>query len=247
MGASYLIRLDDACAEMDCERWRRVEEILDEFKIKPIVAVVPDNQDNELKRQPADPEFWDKVRRWQSKGWSIAMHGHTHVMHVTDQELLVPYYRRSEFAGLSLDQQKTKIKSAWRIFLSQGIEPQIWVAPAHSFDRLTLLALREETSIKVVSDGIAWNTFYEFGFHWIPQQLWKLVSRRSGLWTVCLHPNQMDGRATEALRRHIGSEFQRKIISLNDVELTSRGKSLLGRIYDLVFWFRWRRANPSLH
>jgi hypothetical protein len=28
--------------------------------------------------------------------------------------------------------------------------------------------------------------------------------------------------------------------------LTSRGKSLLGRIYDFVFWFRWRRAHPSL-
>jgi hypothetical protein len=246
MGASYLIRLDDACAEMNGERWRRVEELLDEFEIRPIVAVVPDNQDSELNRQAADPAFWDRVRRWQSKGWAIAMHGHTHVMHATNERLLVPYYKRSEFAGLSLEQQKEKIRAAWRIFLSQGIEPQIWVAPAHSFDRLTLVALREETSIRVVSDGIAWDTFYAYGFHWIPQQLWKLVSRRSGLWTVCLHPNQIDGQAAEELRSHIGGEFRRRIISLNDVALTTRGKSLLGRIYDFVFWFRWRRANPSL-
>src|SRR5258706_11301801 len=88
MAASYLIRLDDACPEMDSERWQRVEEVLDEFKIKPIIAVVPDNQDNDLKRQSIDPVFWDKVRRWQSKGWAIAMHGHTHVMHATNERLL---------------------------------------------------------------------------------------------------------------------------------------------------------------
>jgi predicted deacetylase len=167
-------------------------------------------------------------------------------MHTTNERLLVPYYKRSEFAGLSLDQQKAKIQVAWRIFLSQGIEPRIWVAPAHSFNKLTLIALREETSISVVSDGIAWDTFYEHGFHWIPQQLWKPVSRRSGLWTVCLHPNQMDERAADKLRSDIGGDFLRKVISVDDVALASHKKSLLGRIYDRIFWLRWRRANLSL-
>jgi len=57
MAASYLIRLDDACSEMDSERWQRVEEVLDEFNIKPIIAVVPDNQDSDLRRQSIDPGF----------------------------------------------------------------------------------------------------------------------------------------------------------------------------------------------
>ena len=212
---------------MDGGRWQSVETILDEYNVKPIVAVVPDNRDPELRRQAPDPEFWDKVRRWQAKGWSIAMHGHTHVMHPTDERLLVPYYKRSEFAGLALEEQKTKIRTAWNLFLSQGIEPRIWVAPAHSFNGQTLRALGEETSIRIVSDGIAWNAFYEQGFHWIPQQIWKLTTRKSGLWTVCLHPNQMDDASLSRLRVLIlGGEFRRRIISVNDVLLTPARKSL---------------------
>jgi len=243
MAARYLIRLDDACAEMDCERWQRVEKVLDTFEIRPIVAVVPNNQDSELKRQSADPDFWDKVRRWQSKGWSIAMHGDTHVMHSTNESLLVPYYKRSEFAGLSLEQQKSKIRAAWGAFLSHGVEPRIWVAPAHSFNLLTLKALLEETSIRIVSDGIAWNTFYEHGFHWIPQQMWKFTSRKSGLWTVCLHPNQMDERAVAQLCWDLREEYSQRLISVDDVSLTNRGKSLKGRLYHIYFWSRWRRLN----
>jgi len=245
MAASYLIRLDDACPEMDSERWQRVEDILDEFKIKPIVAVVPDNQDSSLKHQSVDPGFWGKVRRWHSKGWAIAMHGHTHVMHSTNERLLVPYYNRSEFVGLSFEQQKAKLRKAWSFFLSQGIEPRIWVAPAHSFNGLTLKALREETSIRIISDGIAWNTFYEYGFHWIPQQMWNLTPRNSGLWTVCLHPNQMHGSMVTRLRWDIREEFLQRLISVDDVALSRRGKSLLGRLYHFYFWAQWRRSNPS--
>lgn len=245
MSAAYLIRLDDACPEMDCRRWQQVEDVLDEFDVRPIVAVVPDNQDSDLKYQCADPNFWNKVRGWQSKGWAIAMHGHTHVMHATNEKLLVPYYGRSEFAGLPLEQQKGKIRSAWSFLLSQGIEPRIWVAPAHSFNELTLKALREETSIRIVSDGIAWGAFYDRGFHWIPQQIWNFAPRRSGLWTVCLHPNQMDEASMARLRRDIGGEFRRGIVAVEDVPMTTRSKSLRGRAYDLYFWFRWRRAHSS--
>jgi len=245
MAALYLIRLDDACSEMDSARWQFVEEILDEFKIKPIVAVVPNNLDREIKHQPADPDFWSKVRRWQSKGWSIAMHGHTHVMHPTNERLLVPYYQRSEFAGLSLEQQKMKVRIAWSRFLSEGIEPRIWVAPAHSFNCLTLKALHEETSIGIVSDGIAWNTFYEHGFYWIPQQMWSFVPRRSGLWTVCLHPNEMDERSRVRLHHDIGGEFHSRVVAVADVPLIRRRKSLAGRMYHFYFWRKWRRNNPS--
>jgi len=166
-------------------------------------------------------------------------------MHATNERLLVPYYKRSEFAGLSFEHQRAKIRTAWSFFLSQGIEPRIWVAPAHSFNGLTLEALREETSIRIVSDGIAWNTFYEHGFHWIPQQMWKFTSRNSGLWTVCLHPNQMHESVIAQLRRDIREEFLPRLISVDEVSLSSRRKSLRGRLYHLYFWSRWRRLNSS--
>jgi len=45
MSARYLIRLDDASATMNRHKWQLIEGVLDQHAIKPIVAVVPDNQD----------------------------------------------------------------------------------------------------------------------------------------------------------------------------------------------------------
>ena len=242
MSARYLIRLDDACDAMDRHKWDLLERVLDQHGVKPIVAVVPDNQDTELMYAARDPNFWERVRSWAGKGWTVAMHGYTHIMHPTNSNLLVPYYNRSEFAGLCLEEQATKIRSAWRLFMEQGITPEVWVAPAHSFDVVTLKAIRAETSIRVVSDGIAWNAYYEHGFHWIPQQLWRFAERRWGLWTVCLHPNQMTEESIAAFGNTVGASFRVQICSFKDVQLRDSRRSLAERLYHEYFWWRWRTA-----
>lgn len=240
MSARYLIRLDDACDTMDRRRWGLLEAVLDRHGIRPIVAVVPDNRDSALVFDSQDEAFWHKVRAWQSKGWTVAMHGHTHVMHPTRQTLLVPFYERSEFAGLTLEAQRAAIGAAWRHFLAEGVTPEVWVAPAHSFDLLTLRALQAETSIGVVSDGIAFDSWFEHGFQWIPQQMWRIAERRSGLWTVCLHPNEMSEPAIAALDVVLGAQYRTRIICRADVPLRKRRKSLPGRLYHQYFWWRWR-------
>jgi len=242
MSARYLIRLDDACDTMDRGRWDLVEQVLDKHGVMPIVAVIPDNHDRSLMLAGRDVTFWDKVRGWVRKDWSVAMHGYTHVMHPTEAKLVLPFYKRSEFAGLELEAQAGKIRAAWTLFLAQGIEPKIWVAPAHCFDLLTLLALRRETSIRVISDGIAWETYFEHDFHWIPQQMWGLAERASGLWTVCLHPNTMTDAAIHALDKALGGSFHDRLTCFNDVQLSKRNKSALGRLYSIYFWWRWRRT-----
>jgi hypothetical protein len=218
MSARYLIRLDDACDTMDRRKWGLLEEVLDRHAIRPIVAVVPDNQDPALVFNSRDDAFWEKVRGWQAKGWTLAMHGHTHVMQPTRRALLVPFYQRSEFAGLELEAQRAKRRAAV----------------------LTLRALREETSIIVVSDGIALDTYFEHDFYWIPQQMWRMARRRSGLWTVCLHPNEMSEAAIAALDEVIGTGFRGQIIGSAGVRLRKRRKSLLGWAYHQYFWWRWR-------
>ena len=240
MSAKYLIRLDDACHTMDREKWNLIEEICDEFNIKPIVAVVPDNKDPKLKYDDYDESFWDTVRNWQAKGWAIAMHGYTHVMLATDTPLLLPYYKRSEFAGLSYEEQAEKIRSSWNIFKENEIKLKIWVAPAHCFDHITLKALKNETTIRVISDGIAWDLYYEWDFFWIPQQLWELKERSSGLWSVCMHPNLETIESLLNLRKNF-NEFHERIISFEDVDLKPQGKSFLGSLYHRYFWFRRRK------
>ena len=45
MVANYIVRMDDACPTMNSERWDRVERILDNHDIHPVVAVIPDNRE----------------------------------------------------------------------------------------------------------------------------------------------------------------------------------------------------------
>lgn len=245
MSARYLVRLDDACPTMDAAKWRAVEELLDARGIRPLVAVVPDNRDPVLKVDAPDPRFWELVRHWQSKGWTIAMHGYQHQFHNVDRNrLLLPFYDRSEFAGLPYEAQAGKIRASWRMFKDAGVEPTAWIAPAHCFDRLTLDALRAETPIRIVSDGLARTQFFELGFYWLPQQLWSVVPKDSGLWTICLHPNTMTAAQIDDLERSLGtSAIASRLICVHDVELKKRRRSLADRAYSVWFWQRKRLIN----
>ena len=46
--SQYIMRLDDASEYMDVEKWQRMEDLLDKYHIKPIVGVIPDNQDSDM-------------------------------------------------------------------------------------------------------------------------------------------------------------------------------------------------------
>ena len=69
MSARYIMRMDDACPTIDSARWARFEGLFDELGIKPIVAVVPDNQDPDLHRNTPDQKFWDRARAWQDNNY----------------------------------------------------------------------------------------------------------------------------------------------------------------------------------
>jgi predicted deacetylase len=227
---------------MNSDAWRAIEYCLDELGVRPIVAVVPDNQDPELQCDKADPAFWERVRAWQAKGWSIAMHGFRHVYHpVPRKKLVLPFYDRSEFGGLTYEQQASKLRESWRLFKLQDLEPNIWVAPGHCFDQTTLKALRDETPIRIVSDGIACNWYCEDDFYWLPQQLWSLQERRAGLWTVCLHPNSMSERQISELGRQLKCEpFVSRVVGVDDVKLFPRRRTLNDRVFATWFWQRDR-------
>jgi predicted deacetylase len=231
----YIIRLDDACPSMDQKKWARMEEILDKYHIKPIVGVIPDNQDPKCVINQPDENFWDRVSGvWQAKGWAIALHGYQH-KYVTDQGGLVPINQKSEFAGLSLAAQKEKIKKAWQVFQSHNIIPKIWVAPSHTFDINTLKALQQETNIKIISDGIAFKEYYEYGFHWIPQQFWRFRKMPFGTYTICLHPNTMQDKDFESLERTLAMH-QNRFINVQNLELTKRKKTVIEFFLTKIFF-----------
>lgn len=225
---------------MDLRRWTKLEAMFDRLGIRPLVAVVPDNQDPELQVDVPDGGFWDRVRDWQAKGWAVAMHGYQHRFHFVDRKRLVlPFYDRSEFAGLSLDEQAARIRASWQIFQKERVSPRVWIAPAHCFDRTTLAALRAETPIRIVSDGIACDQYQEDDFFWLPQQLWAFTEKSSGLWTICLHPNTMTDRAIEELGNLLASDgILLRLVGVNDLVMRPRRRNFKDKAYSAWFWRR---------
>lgn len=208
MPAEYLIRLDDACPTMDHARWSAIEGIIVRHGIRPIVAIVPDNADPDLMRCPADAGFWERARSWGSLSWSIALHGHRHQLRPSRRGL-VAISTKAEFTGLPWVEQRRRIREGVRILEGHGVRPEVWVAPAHGFDLATLQALREESTIRIISDGFSRRANLHLGFTWLPQQLWQPREMPSGLWTICVHPNEMEDaamrRLDEFLQSHKGS------------------------------------------
>ena len=198
MSAEYLLRLDDACPTMDHGKWDAVEQVLTVRSARPIVAIVPANEDPALVRAAVDPSFWQRARTWARAGWVIGLHGCSHTLRPS-RAGLVPVQARSEFVDLPLDEQRRRIREGVRVFEANGLQAEAWVAPAHGFDMMTLQALRVESQIRLISDGFARRPYSREGFVWLPQQLWRPRDMRSGLWTICLHPNEMDESAVRAL------------------------------------------------
>lgn len=52
------VRLDDITPDMDWERFYKFKALLDQYQVKPLIGVVPDNRDELLKGSgsPMDPE-----------------------------------------------------------------------------------------------------------------------------------------------------------------------------------------------
>jgi predicted deacetylase len=243
MMGRYLIRLDDACPTQDRSRWLQMEALLDSHGLRPIVAIIPDNQDVKLMPSPPDDGFWQRARSWQRRGWAIAQHGYRHLYETTSAGI-VPINRRSEFAGLPFEVQSHRIAEGYRLLRAQGLDPQLWVAPAHSFDHQTLRALQATTPIRTISDGIALAAFQYAGFRWLPQQLWAFKRRPFGLWTICLHPNTMSEQAIEALGKSI-EQHRDSFIDVSEALRGVRPRRLVDRVAEHAF-FALERARRSI-
>ncbi len=204
----YIIRLDDASEHMDLKKWMQIKKLLDKYGIKPIFGIIPNNQDLGLLRYEKVAGFWECMRSWQSDGWVPAMHGYTHVFE-TQSGGINPVNHKSEFAGISIKRQREKIRAGYEKLKSEGIEPSVFFAPAHTFDVNTLKAIYIETPIRVISDTIASDVYYKKPFYFIPQQSGRVRRLPFQTVTFCYHPNRMNGKDFIRLERFLHNN-QRK-------------------------------------
>jgi len=243
MFAKYIIRLDDACPTMKVANWHKLEAIFDQYEIKPIIAVIPFNEDPTLVIDKANVNFWVKVKKWQAKNYKIALHGFNHVYNSSNSGL-IPKNNQSEFAGLSLKKQSEKIKKGIEIFNKNNIQTNIWVAPSHSFDDNTLKALKKESNINIISDGIALKAFKVDYFKWIPQQISNTYKMPFGLWTICLHPNQMTGNEIDKLNKFL---YKNRASFINIDELNYGKLSGIDKLFNSVYWMLFKLRRLFFH
>lgn len=228
-GPRYLLRFDDICPTMDWSTWNAVEEILVAQDVKPILAVVPDNQDPKLMVDPPAPDFWDRVRGWQARGWAIGLHGYQHLS-VNSESGILGFPSKSEFAGLPHEEQLRKLKLGLEIFAREGVRPEAWIAPSHSFDLVTVAALRE-LGIRTISDGMAFGPYQDNqGTVWIPQQYAMMRPMPWGVWTFCYHLGLLSGGELTRFRKRL-EQLGPRMISLDEARaLGGRRLSPLDRM-----------------
>lgn len=205
MANKYLIRLDDACPTMDGVKWQRMFDILDQYGVRPMVGIIPHNEDPKQEIDAPDEEFWNKAKLWQQKGYAIALHGYNHC-YISDEGLkgLNPLWSRSEFAGVPYEVQKQKIRDGFEILSIHEVKPKYFFAPSHTFDENTLKALKECTDIRIISDTIATKPYKRGDFVFIPQLGGHCTEMKiNGIWTFCLHPSTMREANFEATERFL--------------------------------------------
>jgi len=186
----FLVRLDDIAENMQWEFMDEAEKLFDKFKIKPVLGVIPNNNDPELLSYPKkNIDFWNKVRIWKEKGWEIGMHGNNHVYDsYCDKIDYLGHGGNTEFCGQPFDNQLSKIKEGLKKFKEEKIPIRTFFAPNHTFDENTLSALKE-CGIFDVLDGYGIMPYKENKIRHIPQLFYKIIKLPFGIQTIQIHLN----------------------------------------------------------
>jgi hypothetical protein ELI_2404 len=231
----YLLRLDDACDTMDKDKWERVEKILDKNNILPLIALIPNNNDDNMVKQSKIINFKDIIERWKKKGWEIGQHGYDHC-YINNCGGINPVNLRSEFAGTSLEKQLEKIQLGKKIILEEyNIESNIFIAPSHTFDENTITALKENHIFKISDGKFLYPCKYK-GIVFIPQQVGDFRNILfPGVWTFCYHPNEMKENDFIKFEKFLEKNKNRfiafKNIDLINIKEITKFESLFSKLY----------------
>lgn len=214
-----------------------MEEILNKYDIRPMVGIIPQNEDPQQLIDPIDSSFWEKVSEWQNKGWTMAVHGYNHVYKTFIGGGINPMWKRSEFNGVPLEEQKDMIRNGVAIMRRNGINPNYFFAPSHTFDENTLIALREESDIRIISDTIGRYPYKDGDFWYLPQIAGHCVDMPvKGVYTFCFHPNTMTDTGFENMKAFLAQNHSR-FISFDQIDLSSYGrKKLFDRFISWLFF-----------
>ena len=203
MACKYLLRFDDIAPNMNWRLFYKIKELLIKYKIKPILGVIPNNKDKELKKFPVcKSNFFSEIKKLKSLGWTIAMHGYEHVYFENKIKDYLSMRIKSEFVGESFEVQNHKIEKGISILKKNNLNTDIFFAPNHSFDLTTIDCLKMN-NFKYIVDGYGFAPFNDRGMIFIPQMFNRPRKYPFGLHTFVFHINEFTDKHYQAFEKFI--------------------------------------------
>ncbi|MCT7511880.1 MULTISPECIES: DUF2334 domain-containing protein [Aliarcobacter] len=234
---AYLIRLDDITEGTNWEYFKQLEEVFDKHNIKPILGVVPDNQDKEIENQEQKIKrevFFNIIRICQKKYYTIAMHGVKHILQETKIKSIVNINNYGELVDCTYDEKLSQLQYGKKILENENIYVNVYMPPAHWIDKDTLEVLRI-LNIKYITDGLFVYPKKINDVWFIPQQIWRPRNIKiPGIFTICLHINSMNQKNIDDVKAFI-IENSSKFISINNIHLINN--SIFIYLYNLTCEF----------
>lgn len=125
------------------------------------------------------------------------------------------------------------------VLKGHDIEPKVFFAPSHIFDENTLVALKEESDIRIISDTIANDVYFENDFYFIPQQSGRVRKLPFKVCTFCYHPNMMKDEDFEELEIFLKGRHS-NFASVQDMKLKERPISNFVRVLHAIYFEKRR-------
>lgn len=238
--ARYIIRLDDISWDMNHQNFEKVITIFRKYNIKPLIGVIPNNDDEQLKKIASKEnisldDFFRQIKLLQDTDkWEIAMHGYNH-KYTEKNAGIFGINNRSEFAGLSLHEQNKKIVDGKKLFEEYGIKIVAFMAPSHSLDWNTVYALKNN-GIYAITDGLALYPYRKKRMLFVPQLFPGPAKMKFGIITFCFHINNWDNKRFKNFEQFLINN-KNDCITFDQAIKISKKNRLLHKFFNAMFYF----------
>jgi len=233
--SKYLMRFDDINSRIDWDRFFKIKEKLEKYQIKSILGVVPTCLDENLFSSKPLDKYYDYLRKCKAYGDKIAQHGFTH-KYDSRKRGFFGRSKCSEFAGHNIQEQLRRLQKGKSILKDEGLWEPIFMAPSHSFDLNTLLALKK-TGFETVLDGISLFPYRNYSLNFIPQISSKpLPAFLPGISQLCIHINTISDNDLRNLIDFV-ERNNNKFITIDQI---NANKNLLNIIDRLIIYILFK-------
>lgn len=228
------IRIDDICENMNWEKFNRFVDILDKYDLKPLIGIVPDCKDDELNTDQRIDDYKEFLRFKKQDGWTFSMHGYEH-KYVTQKGGMFPLNNYSEYVGLSYKEQYHKIQDGKKKLEAIGVDTDIFMAPAHSYDKNTVKALLEN-GFKYITDGYGSNPYKYEGMTYLPISMLRSLEKKgkSGITTYVVHTATMRDQDFEYYDNLIGNNRSQFVNYSEMLNIPVKNRNIFGRFAEFV-------------